>query len=517
MAFNPGTTPLKRRRDLYFPILVTLVDLAAVSLGLLLAYWLRFRVISRVAFLPATGGHLPSDYLRLFPVALFVVMVSFSFVHLYRCNEKIWSWAQARRLVRGTLLSVALFVTILFFVRSLTQRPPARWMIPISMLTVPCLVALGRYAIQKKLARSRKTGQGLARSLVIGVGPTAKEVARSVRRHPEFGWTVVGFISADPSDVGRKLTGLRVKDSLDGLGGVLDREGIEAVFVAQPDFRRELLGKAFAECQKRMVEVKIVPDVTELLFSHVSIEEVDGLPILGLRSTPLQGWHVILKRGFDLFGSGLLLLLFAPVMLLLAALVKRDSSGPVFYRQQRVGADGRHFWLIKFRTMLVDAEKQTGPVFSTPDDPRQTRIGRLLRQTHLDELPQLLNVLKGEMSLVGPRPERPFFVEQFRAEIPWYMARHRIKSGMTGWAQVSGQTGYEGTISERLRHDLVYIENWSVLFDLKVLFLTLFWLSRRVRQLTTLPPDHPSLRRSPEIPENAEPVSLEPEEEKRAS
>jgi exopolysaccharide biosynthesis polyprenyl glycosylphosphotransferase len=431
------------------------------------------------------------------PVATLVWLVSFSFAHLYEQNEKIWSWRVARRMTKASFLAVALFVSTLFFFRGLTIYPLARWMIPISMLTVPTLVSLGRYALHWRLVLSaRLSGRGLARALVLGVGPGAKEIARSIRRHPEFGWTIVGFLSVSREDIGQLRTGLEVIGTVDELPEILKREKIEAVFVTQPDFRRELLGDVFVECQKQMVDVKVVPDYTEMLFSQLNIEEVDGIPFLGLKETPLRGWNVVVKRLFDLAASSALILLAAPLMAVIAWLIRRDSKGPVFYRQARIGADGRRFVITKFRTMTTDAEKHTGPVFATPDDPRQTRVGRRLRQTHLDELPQLFSVVTGAMSIVGPRPERPFFVERFREEIPRYMARHRIKSGMTGWAQVNGQTGSEGTISERLRYDLYYIENWSLLFDLKILLLTLVWLIRRAKQMFTLPADHPVLRRS---------------------
>ncbi|MBN1868238.1 sugar transferase [Candidatus Sumerlaeota bacterium] len=494
-------TSLKRKRRLYIPVTLTLHDLAAIAAGLLLAYWIRFAS----GWIAVVEGYEPSDYARLLPIAMLVWVVSLSFSHLYRRDEKIWSWRVARRLARASLLSVALIATVLFFAHGLTRHPPARWMVPLMLVTVPGLIGTGRWFLHRRLIVSaRLSGRGLARALVVGVGPTAKEVARCVRRHPEFGWNIVGFLSADDEDVGRVLTGIEVVGTVGALREVLKRERVEAVFVAQPDFRHEMLAGVFFECQKRMVDVKVVPDLAEMLFSQVSIEEVDGIPFLGLRDTPLEGWNAVLKRTFDLVVSGAFLALSSPFMLLIAWLVRNDSLGPVFFRQERIGTDGRRFTILKFRTMYVDAERGTGPVFSTPDDPRQTRIGRRLRQTHLDELPQLLNVLRGDMSLVGPRPERPHFVEQFSEEVPLYMARHRIKSGMTGWAQVNGQTGYEGTISERLKYDLYYIENWSPLFDLKVLALTLVWLARRIRQMRTLPSDHPSLRRPPaaeEIPE----------------
>lgn len=518
MIRYPDGAPRKRKQEIYFPILLTVLDLASVAAGLLVAYGVRFWAIPRVrivaSFLPVTEGHLVSDYLRLYPIALAVFFLAFSFVHLYRANERVWGWETAGRLARGTFLGVALFITVLFFARFLTVQPFSRWMIPISTITVPLVAGFARYGLRRELIRrSRRAGNGLARALVVGVGYVAREIARSIRRHPEFGWKVAGFLSTERSDVGREQTGIPVLGTMDDLAAVLEREAIEAVFVAQPDLRHELLGDVFIACQKRLVDVKVAPDLTEMLFTQVSAEVVDGIPFLGPRATPLQGWNVILKRLFDLIVSSVLLALFSPILLLIAILIRRDSPGPVFYRQERVGADGRRFLLAKFRTMRLDAESGSGPVFATPGDPRQTRIGRILRQTHLDELPQLANVFRGEMSLVGPRPERPFFVARFREEIPHYMARHRIKSGLTGWAQVSGQSGHEGTISERLKYDLYYIENWSLFFDLKILVLTVVWLWRRVRQLLTLPPDHPSLRRSRGTAPVARPGATEHREE----
>jgi len=509
--------PLKRRQELYFPVMLTLLDLVCIVAGLLAAYWIRFGLIPRLRFLesviPLTAGHLSSDYLRLLPVAILAFLTAFSFVHFYRLHEKVWGWTMAGRLFRGTLLAAALFITFHFFARSYTVNPPARWMIPISMCTVPTVVGLGRYLLRRRLmAKSRQAGKGLARALVLGDGAVAKEVARSIHGHPEFGWTIAGFLSPDPAQVGLRQAGFEVIGTIEDLPEILERESIEAVFVAQPDFRHDSLAGVFIQCQKRMVDIKVVPDLTEMLFSQVSTEVVDGIPMLGPRSSPLQGWNVILKRTFDIAGALVFLVFLSPILGFIALFIRFDSRGPILFRQERVGADGRRFVILKFRTMRQDAERRTGPVFSTPGDPRQTRVGRVLRQLHLDELPQLFNIIKGEMSLVGPRPERPHFVAQFREEIPRYMARHRVKSGMTGWAQVSGQSGHEGTISERLKYDLYYIENWSLLFDVKVLLLTLVWLSRRLRQLLTLPPGHPSLRR----PDDSLPAARNSAEDERA-
>ena len=488
---------LKRRRDLYLPILLTVIDLTAIIAGLMLAYWLRFGSL----IIPvAPGSYSPNDYLRLLPISGGGVARQFLFhTPLPQKTKKsgagrpsgAWSKApfwQSESSSRPSSSSAT---------SPRTENPLARWIIPLALITVPTCFCVGRYLLHRTLIlMARRSGRGLAHALIIGAGPSAKEMARALRHHPEYGWTVVGYLSDKSEDVGRQMTGIEVKATITELPRILEQEEIEAVFVAQPDFRHEMLAYVFVECQKRLVEVKVVPDCTEMLFSSVSIEEVDGIPFLGLRETPLQGWGVVMKRFFDVIFAGSILVISLPIMIILAWLVRRSSPGPIFYQQERIGADSEPFDILKFRTMYIDAENRTGPVFSTANDPRQTPIGRFLRQVHLDELPQLLNVLWGEMSVVGPRPERPFFVEQFSEEIPRYMARHRIKSGITGWAQVNGQTGHEGTIADRLRYDLYYIENWSIFFDLKILLLTIIWVFRRLRQLATLPGDHPSLRRA---------------------
>lgn len=511
MPTHERPSPVKRRLDVLRPVLVTVTDAAMAAGGLWLAYAVRFYTpVARMKeALGVTEGHNPSDYVSLFPLAWVCLLAAFYLVGLSAHRQAVWGWQVASRVAKGAFLAVALFLAALFFLRPDTANPLARWMVPISFLTVWTTVSLGRWLLYALLVLpALRHGHGLARALVLGVGATARDIGRTIAHHPEYGWRIVGAVS-DGQDRANALTAgdPPVLGTVADLPRILRHEAIEAVFVAGPDFRHERLGDLLNECQKQMVDVKVVPDLTELLFSGVEIETLDGIPFLGLRETPLQGWSAVAKRAFDLAAGLAFLVVCSPVMAVAAILVRWDSPGPIFYRQKRVGADGRGFFITKFRTMRADAEAWTGPVFSTPDDPRQTRVGRVLRQLHLDELPQLFNVVRGDMSLVGPRPERPFFVEQFREEIPRYMARHRIKSGMTGLAQVNGQTGHEGTIVERLRYDLYYIENWSILLDVRVLLMTVQWLWRRMRQMATLPPNHPSLRRAeaPDLTDEAGP------------
>jgi Undecaprenyl-phosphate glucose phosphotransferase len=224
---------------------------------------------------------------------------------------------------------------------------------------------------------------------------------------------------------------------------------------------------------REVVDVKVVPDLVQFLALRARLEDLDGVPIINIHDVPLQGLNAVIKRLIDLAISGVSLLLLAVPAGLIALAIKYTSPGPVFYRQERMGLDGRPFWVYKFRSMRVDAEEVTGPIWAREDDPRCTTVGRFLRHWDLDELPQIWNVLKGDMSIVGPRPERPFFVDQFKHRFPQYMLRHKVKAGITGWAQVNGWRG-NTSLEKRIEFDLYYIENWSVSLDLKIMWMTLF-------------------------------------------
>jgi exopolysaccharide biosynthesis polyprenyl glycosylphosphotransferase len=232
-------------------------------------------------------------------------------------------------------------------------------------------------------------------------------------------------------------------------------------------------------CEDLRVEFQIVPDMFEIMATRVKVLSLDGIPLISLGRTPLEGWNRLLKMGMDIAISSIGLVILSPLLAVLAILIKLDSKGPVFFRQERLGRDGRRFIQYKFRSMVENAEEKTGPVFATEDDSRRTKMGAFLRKNNLDELPQLFNVLKGEMSLVGPRPERQFFVDKFKEGIPRYFLRHKVKSGLTGWAQVNGLRG-DTSIEERTKYDLFYMENWSLSFDIKIILLTLKdWISPR--------------------------------------
>ncbi len=306
------------------------------------------------------------------------------------------------------------------------------------------------------------------RLLVLGTGETARMILQKTQKR-DLGYRVVGFV--DHNGATGEIAGVPILGTVQDLERLVREYQIQEVIIALPEASHDELLDLISICERGHATVRIFPDLFQIVASELQISDLDGLPLLSVRDVALRGWKLTLKRGMDLIVSATGLIFLSPLMMLIALLIKLESKGPVFYTQTRVGLDGKPFPMLKFRSMRVDAEKDTGPVWATPDDPRRTKIGAILRRTSLDELPQLINVLLGQMSLVGPRPERPVFVEQFKQVLPRYMERHAEKAGLTGWAQVNGLRG-ETSIVERTKYDLYYVENWSLFFDLKILVRT---------------------------------------------
>jgi exopolysaccharide biosynthesis polyprenyl glycosylphosphotransferase len=288
---------------------------------------------------------------------------------------------------------------------------------------------------------------------------------------PSLGYSFLGFFSAGTKgDLARtKATFL---GSLAKVSTYVRNNNVDVILIALSYKDHPRLLDLIRECEGLNTDMLMVPDLVDLMTSRVRVTELEGIPFLQVKEAALSTWNQIVKRGFDVGTAIVVLLIASPIIALIALLVKLTSAGPVFYHQERIGLDGKPFNVLKFRTMRTDAEKETGPVWTRKDDPRATPIGRVLRRFSLDELPQLLNVLKGDMSIVGPRPERQFFVERFKKQIPKYLDRHRVKTGMTGWAQVNGLRG-NAPIEERTKYDVYYVENWSLTFDVKIISKTI--------------------------------------------
>jgi exopolysaccharide biosynthesis polyprenyl glycosylphosphotransferase len=332
--------------------------------------------------------------------------------------------------------------------------------------------AIGRMALRVV----RRNRRNLRHVLIVGTGELAADLERKMTSEPDFGFAVEGMVAA-AGEVGQIIGTTRVIGTVSDLPELVERTGAELVYLAlnRSEFEAEL--DALERLNDSTAAVRLVPDLARTFTLNASVEDFDGTPVILVTESPGQGWNAVLKRAFDFTLALIGFVVLSPVLLLLAILVKLDSPGPALYAQERVGLNGRRFQMLKFRTMRVDAESSGKAEWSRPGDPRRTRLGSVLRRLSLDELPQLWNVLLGHMSLVGPRPERPVFVKQFRASIPHYMLRHHVKAGITGWAQVNGLRG-DTPLDLRIEYDLYYIKNWSMAFDMKILLLTVLRVFR---------------------------------------
>jgi len=335
-------------------------------------------------------------------------------------------------------------------------------------------VLIERYLIRKTLRYLRKKGYNQKHMLIVGAGPVGIEFTHKIRTHRDFGYNVIGFLDDDESKQHGKVSGKPVLGSCLVLPRLLENRAIDEVVIALPLNAYEKYGGIVDQCEKAGVRVRIIPDYSKYLPGNPVIEEFDGIPLLNIRSIPLDDpFNRFVKRLFDVVISSLALFLTSPALITIAIGIKLTSSGPVLFRQTRIGLNNRPFDILKFRSMRIADDNKAATTWTTADDPRKTLFGTFLRRTSLDELPQFYNVIRGHMSVVGPRPERPYFVQQFREDIPKYMVKHQVKPGITGWAQVNGWRG-DTSIEKRIECDIYYIENWDLLFDIKIMFLTFF-------------------------------------------
>ena len=345
-------------------------------------------------------------------------------------------------------------------------------MFSLFLIISPVFLFFIRRLFWSLIRRFRRLEIDIKKILVVGTSSLANKVVEQLEEFRYLGFQIVGYISEAKSSP-NLIGDLPVIGSLSEVKFIVESEKIDEVYVALTSDFNDERDDLLKSLNDSSVDLRLVPDLVDHMRLNAGIEQLGGLPVILLSQSPLFGWNTFLKRFMDISLSFLLLMVLSPILFLIALLVKLGSHGPIFYVQERMGLDGVSFQMYKFRSMKINAESDTGPVWAKSDDGRRTYFGTFIRKLNLDELPQLFNVLKGEMSLVGPRPERPFFVEQFRSTVPGYMLRHKMKSGITGWAQVNGWRG-DTSLEKRIEFDLFYIENWSVGFDLKILWLTLW-------------------------------------------
>ncbi|MFH1666149.1 MAG: undecaprenyl-phosphate glucose phosphotransferase [Elusimicrobiota bacterium] len=433
------------------------------------AYLLRFNTlyIPRISAAPSFHVHLSLTF-----YVLAVYAVIFSRMGLY---EPMRTRKVVKQFVAvfwaSTVAMVCLISVIYFFLKDFRYSRVTFlifWVLNINVLFILRIIIVGI------LRKFRKRGYNLRHVLIVGSGNLARAVAEKISKHLEFGLSIVGFLSRDKSQIGKEIfAGIKVIGVYDDLKDITRNKGIDQAIFCLESKEERLIRPLLKNMDNESVDLKVILELGDIFTLRNKNEELDGFTVLSLREGPLSGWASLAKRVFDIIVSLLSLVVFAPLMCLIALLVKLTSNGPVFYSQERVGMDGRKFTLYKFRSMKTGAESNSGAVFARKGDFRITKVGKVLRRLSFDELPQLINVLRGDLSLVGPRPERPEFVAEFYKNIPKYMLRHKIRLGMTGWAQVNGLRG-DSCIKTRLEYDLYYIEHWSFGFDLKILFLTFF-------------------------------------------
>ncbi len=455
---------MKRHAQWIFTISLLGVDIVMTCLAFVLAYWMRPREATPNTVIPPLTYYI--GMMALSALALVVVFFFYKLYHLRRGTSKL---DELYSVFSAISISVIVGMAFTAFVYR-TEIDYPRIMIVYFWVWSLVLVGLGRLVHSLFRSAMYRRGWGESRALIVGAGDAGNMILDKIRSSPQLGYRPIGFL--DDERAGQKILGLPVLGKVDQLGEVVASHRIGEVIIALPEATHEELLSVISRCEDGRVSIKVFPDVFQIMATEVNIGDLNGLPLLTMRDVAMRGWRLTAKRMMDVVISAIVLVFISPLMLLLALLVKLDSRGPALYWQERMGLDARPFPCIKFRSMRTDAETQTGPVWAKQDDPRRTRIGALLRKYSLDELPQFINVFLGHMSLVGPRPERPMFVEQFRQMVPRYMERHREKAGITGWAQVNGLRG-DTSIWERTKYDLYYIEHWSLWFDIKIMILTL--------------------------------------------
>jgi len=458
---------LKRHAGPVFTATRVLADALCIGLAFYVAYRLRLAIQW-----PTEPEHIGlfREYVGMMVVQIISVLMVCFFYGLYR-EQRARPWVDELATIAGAVSIGTMFgvaFTSFIFKNTILDLDYSRGMIIYAWLLTILLTSAVHLVHRKLTAWLRDRGWSEMRVIVVGSGEVGQMIVQKLLYSPGMGYRVIGVVNGQS---GGRIQGVPVLGTADDLPDLIERYDIDEVIIGEPESTHEELLRVIALCERGRVTIRIFPDLFQIMASEISIGDLNGLPLVVVRDVMLSGWKLRAKRAMDLVGATLGLIFLSPLMLLIAIAIKLDSPGPVIYAQERMGLDAKPFWCLKFRSMRQDAEKD-GPGWTVKDDPRCTRVGRLLRRTNLDELPQLINVLLAEMSLVGPRPERPYYVEQFRRSIPRYMDRHREKAGLTGWAAVNGLRG-DTSIPERTKYDLWYIENWSLMLDIKILLRTI--------------------------------------------
>ncbi|MCY4106600.1 MAG: undecaprenyl-phosphate glucose phosphotransferase [Chloroflexi bacterium] len=478
--YTPITEPLNRPTSWVAQFVahrtLPFLDLIALTVAFVLGYYARmvlpFFPVPRDP--PALAEYIPVLIVHL------VVNITFFYVTQLYHQRRVSSILDMIRSLVGTLTVGTLVTSALqefIYKNSAFEVDYPRGMFFYIWIISFVILAFGRVSHRLLVLCWRRKGRLLDNLLIIGTGTSSHELINFIDHSPSLGFQVVGVVSNASKLLPKgKFANIPIIGHYEQLPEIIDRHQIEHVVIALPTEELGQLAKVIGYCRRGRVDIKVFPELFSLMTGEMILDDVGGKRMVSVQDIVLRGWRLSLKRGMDIVGAIFGMILFSPLMMFTSLLIKFQRNGPVFHIQQRMGMDGKPFSMIKFRSMREDADV-SGPGWTVKNDPRITRLGRLMRRTSWDEMPQLINVLLGQMSLVGPRPEQPYYVREFRQRIPRYMDRHQEKAGMTGWAQVNGLRG-DTSISERTRFDLWYVEHWSLWLDFKIILRTLFQIVR---------------------------------------
>ncbi|NBK91559.1 undecaprenyl-phosphate glucose phosphotransferase [bacterium 1XD21-13] len=453
----------------HFNRLHVLIDALIVVASWMLAWVIQFKILDE------TTGLTFRQYMVVLVFLVPVYLTLYMAFSLYTTKSVRRKQVELGKIAQANTIGLLVFFAGMYLMRSspeITDNYSRRMLFYFYVINI-ALEGLVRNFIRLALQRLRRKGFNQKHMLLVGYSRAAEEYVDRMKANPEWGYELMGILD-DNVECGMRYRGVQVVGRTEEIEELLSRTSPDEIAITLGLSEYSKLEHIVAVCEKSGVHTKFVPDYNNIIPTRPYTEDIDGLPVINIRHVPLTNtFNAVVKRAMDLVGGLAAIILFSPIMLVTAIAIKATSPGPLIYTQERVGLHNKNFRMYKFRSMDVQSPKKERGAWTVPDDPRVTSVGKVIRKTSIDELPQLFNILKGDMSLVGPRPERPFFVEKFREEIPRYMIKHQVRPGLTGWAQVNGYRG-NTSIRKRIEYDLYYIENWTPGFDIKILFLTIF-------------------------------------------
>ncbi|MDQ3019493.1 MAG: undecaprenyl-phosphate glucose phosphotransferase [Bacteroidota bacterium] len=456
--------------EVAIPVLTILSDAIAIFTAFLISYWLRFEFPPFVKLFPITKG-IPelTGYIEFSLIVIPIWVLVLQSRKMYRIKRSVFVFDEFFVIVKCISIGILFAMGLVFILKG--DFPYSRLVFAFIYVISIVLITIGRYIMLKIEKNLYNKNVGVSKVVVLGVNEMAKKIYDKFTLDKFAGFQIIGYFSYNTASENF----LKEKNFLGDYKLIpenIKKLGIEKILISLKSDENDILYDLFKICEGINVEFMYAPHFVDLMTNRLKIEEVDGIPFMKLKSFPMNVWNRFLKRAFDITFSLLMIVFLSPLLILISIMVKVTSKGPLFYKQERVGLDGQKFMMLKFRSMKIDAE-QTGPQMAARDDNRYTPIGKKLRKFSLDELPQFINVLAGNMSIVGPRPEREYFINTMKESIHRYLERHRVKCGITGWAQVNGARGTDSSMQTRVDYDIYYIENWSIAFDIKIIFKTI--------------------------------------------